>query len=209
MSTTTRASVFALGLLAAFAACATAPAPIVLTDEVPAAAPAGYDAVVAGWTRHGAFEDDYQQALAVDATFKAPAWRVALGERDATLRGLTGAARAARLTQAEADARGPYELELLVTTWDRRENELQRGKKSVWRVVLVDEQDHEIEPLEIVRDKRPPKVIRAEFPTFGDFAVAYVARFPRTTPLLGPTVRRLRLRMTSARGGVELAWTAR
>jgi hypothetical protein len=194
----------ALGLGAA--ACATAPAPIVLTDEVPTTVTASYEAITAGWTRHGTLEHDFQEALAVDATFLAPAWRVALADHDAALRGLTGDARAARHAQAEADARGPYEVELLVTTWDRRENDLQRGKKSVWRTVLIDEHDQEIEPLEILRDKRPPKVIKAEFPALPDFAVAYIARFPRTTPLLGPDAKRLRLRMSSTRGAVDLTW---
>ena len=36
--------------------------------------------------------------------------------------------------------------------------------------------------LEIVKDKRPGYVLHAEFPAFGDFATAYVARFPRTQP---------------------------
>ena len=71
----------------------------------------------------------------------------------------------------------------MVTTWDRRENDLDRGKKSVWRVVLVDEHGHEIEPLEIVKDKRPTFTVRAEFPALGDFATPYIARFPRTPPL--------------------------
>ena len=74
--------------------------------------------------------------------------------------------------QAQAEMAGPYEIELMVTTWDRRENDLDRGKKSVWRVVLVDEQGNEIEPLEIVKDKRPSFTVRADFPAFGDFATA-------------------------------------
>lgn len=197
----------ALLSLAALAGCATVPAPIALTDEPPRGAPvAGYAEVTAGWTRHGALRARFEEALAVDAIVKAPAWRVAHAHREADVRGLDAAGRAALVAQAEADARGPYEVALLVTTWDRRENDLQRGARSVWRTVLVDDDGREVEPLEIVRDKRPPQVVRADFPSLGDFAVAYVARFPRTTPLLGPTVRRLRLRMTSARGGVELTW---
>ena len=96
----------------------------------------------------------------------------------------------------------------MVTTWDRRENDLDRGAKSVWRVRLLDEQGKEIEPLEIVKDKRPPFIVRAEFPALGDFATAYVARFPRTRPILGPDVRQVRLRFSSTRGGIGLTWLA-
>ena len=110
------------------------------------------------------------------------------------------------MAQAQAEAAGPYEVELMVTTWDRRENDLDRGKKSVWGVVLIDEQGNQVEPLEIVKDKRPAFTVRADFPALGDFAVAYIARFPRTTPLLGPNVKKLRLRFFGVRGSVEVDW---
>ena len=125
-----------------------------------------------------------------------------------TLRGLVGEAREQRIAQAQAEVAGPYELEIMVTTWDRRENDLDRGKKSVWRVVLIDEDGQEIEPLEIVRTSGPPFVVRAEFPALGDFATPYIARFPRTRPILGPVAKHVRLRMSSKRGGLELDWTS-
>ena len=50
---------------------------------------------------------------------------------------------------------------------------------------------------------------RGGFEFVYDFAVPYVARFPRTTPLLGPNVAALRLRMSSERGAVELMWNSR
>ncbi|HEU4613349.1 MAG TPA: hypothetical protein VFS15_14760, partial [Kofleriaceae bacterium] len=90
-----------------------------------------------------------------------------------------------------------------------RENDLDRGKKSVWRVVLVDQAGNEIEPIEIVKDKRPDFTVRADYPAFGDFATAYIARFPRDAQLLGPDVRSVRLRMSSVRGGLELEWKAK
>ena len=81
-----------------------------------------------------------------------------------------------------------------------------RGKKSVWGVVLIDEQGNQVEPLEIIKDKRPAFTVRADFPALGDFALAYIARFPRTTPLLGPNVKKLRLRFFGVRGSVEVDW---
>ncbi|MCX5741804.1 MAG: hypothetical protein NT062_04800 [Proteobacteria bacterium] len=181
-----------------------------LTDEWPASADAGdYEEVTRAWTRETHLRGVYQEALEVMAVFKSPEWYAAHAARTAIHRGLVGTAREQHLAQARAEAAGPYELELLVTTWDRRENDLDRGKKSVWRVVMLDEGGAEIEPLEILRDKRPAVVVRAEFPELGEFATPYIVRFARTTPLLGPGVRQLRMRMSSERGGVELVWTSR
>ena len=113
------------------------------------------------------------------------------------------------IAQAKADMAGPYEVELMLTTWDRKENDLDRGTRSVWHVVLVDDQGAEIAPIEIVKDKRPAYVLKAEFPAYGDFSTAYVARFPRTTPVLGANVHQVRLRMSNERGGLEVAWAPR
>ena len=187
------------------AACGSAPPPIRLTEDWHACG-GNYRAITESWTRSGVLRGQYQEVLDVAATFKAPDWRAAHAAREAEHRGLDGDASAKLCAQAQADAGGPYEVELLVTTWDRRENDLDRGKKSVWHVVLVDDSGKEIEPLEIVKDKRPQFTLRAEFPALGDFAVAYVARFARDTAVLGPNARSIKLRMSSERGGVELAW---
>ncbi len=198
-----------LCLLAAAAACGAAADPAVrLVDDWPAASPGDYGGVTARWTRRATMRGPYQEALELAATFKSPEWRAAHAEKDADARGLEGAARAQRIAQARAEAAGPYEFQIVLVTWDRRESDLERGAKSVWRLRLLDEQGFEIEPLEIVKDKRPPFIIRQEFPAFGDFATAYLARFPRTKPLLGPDVRQLRLRLSSTRGGVSLIWRA-
>ncbi len=163
--------------------------------------PDPYQRVTTSWTRTTHLQTQYQQALEVAAIYKSAEWRAAYAEKDAEARGLTGPARDQVLAQARADAAGPIEIELLVTTWDRRENDLDRGDKSSWRVRLLDASGTEVAPLEIRKDKRPYNVIRAEFPAMNDFAVAYVARFPRPAD-----PRDLRLRLSSERGGVEVAW---
>lgn len=195
-------------LVLLLAACTPKPANVRLTEDWPAQPATDYDTVTFNWTRTAVMRGQYQEVLDVAATFKSPEWRAAHAARDADHRGLTGDERNKRLAQAQADMAGPYEVELLVTTWDRRENDLDRGKKSVWRVVLVDEAGHEIEPLEIVKDKRPTFTVRSEFPALGDFAQPYIARFPRTSPVLGPSVHTVRLRISGERGGVEVAWNA-
>ena len=45
--------------------------------------------------------------------------------------------------------------------------------------------------------------------TWAPFVAALIVMFfARTRPLLGPNVRRLRLRLSSERGGLELIWLA-
>lgn len=192
-------------LLVLLVACSSTPPPVHPTDAWPSKV-GEYRDVTDAWTRSTVLRGQYQEVLELAATFKSPEWRAAHAERDAEFRGLTGDARAQRLAQAQADWAGPYEVELMVTTWDRKENDLDKGKRSVWRVVAIDDAGHEIEPIEIVKDKRPTFTVRAEFPALGDFATPYIARFPRTTPLFGPSVRAVRLRMSSERGGVEVEW---
>lgn len=187
------------------AACGAAEPRVRLTEEWPARAD-DYDDVVEKWTRKGTLRGGYQEVLELAATLKSPEWRAAHASRDADNRGLQGEARAQLLTQAQAAAAGPYELHVMVTTWDRRENDLDRGAKSVWKIVLLDEQGMEVPPLEIIKDKRPAFVVRAEYPQLGDFAQSYIARFPREAKILGPGVKKVRLRISSSRGGLELAW---
>jgi hypothetical protein len=192
-------------------ACGGSSPPVKLTPDWPTEAPAAddYQDVTDTWTRTSSLRGAYQEVLELSAVLKSPEWRAAFASRDAEYRKLEGEARRQRLAQAQAEMEGPWEVELLVTTWDRRENDLDRGKRSVWRLVLVDDAGTEIEPLEIVKDKRPAFTLRADFPSLGDFATAYIARFPRTATVLGPDVKRVRLRMSGSRGSVELVWASK
>jgi hypothetical protein len=167
-----------------------------------------YQDITAAWTRKSVLRGQYQEVLELAATLKSPEWRGVHAARDADHRGLSGAAREQRMAQARAEAAGPYEFEVMLTTWDRRENDLHRGSRSSWRVVVLDPTGAEITPLEIIRDRRPPFVIRTEFPVFGDFAEAYIVRFPREANLLGPASKQVRLRLSGQRGGVEVEWSA-
>src|SRR6184192_3180188 len=136
-----------------FGACGGSPPKVNLTDTWPTTPPPSYDDATAMWTRKSMLRGQYQEVLELAATFKSPEWRAARAVRDANNRDLQGDPRQQFMAQAQADAAGPYEVELMVTTWDRRENDLDRGKKSVWGVVLIDEQGNQVEPLEIIKDK--------------------------------------------------------
>lgn len=209
--TNARVLVLLAGVLAAgVLGCGSRAAAPVNLDGTWPEKPGSYRAVHEQWTRHGMKRTYESMVFEVYATFKSPAWRAAHANHMAGLQNMSNAARAAYLAQTrQASETEPYEVHLLVTTNDRRENDLIKGKRSVWRVVLVDQQGNEIEPLSITRDRRPREVIAAEFPDFGDFAEPYVARFPRDTALLGPGMQRFSLKMGSTRGGVELVWSQR
>jgi hypothetical protein len=167
--------------------------------------PTPYERVTTSWTRKAGMRERYQEALTVYVTFKSLQWREEFARKNGEDRGLEGPALEAQMAQAKADDAGPLEFQMIVITWDRRENDLDRGKKSVWRVRLLDDQGMEVEPLEIVRDKRPDYIISAEFPKMTNFARAYIARFPRDKIT---DLSKLRMHMSSPRGGVRLLWGA-
>jgi hypothetical protein len=182
------------------------PAPAPTLDGTWPSAAGDYSTVSETWTREGKLRRDYQLVAEVSATIKAPPWRAAYVERQTRALRLGNAARAeldAAQRQADTEA---YEVVVILTTWDRRENDLDRGERSVWRLVMVDAEGNEIEPVEIKRDRRPEYVVRAEFPDFGDFSRAYVVKFPRDARLLGQGVDKVALRLSSSRGGIELTW---
>jgi hypothetical protein len=185
--------------------CASTPAPVDLSGQWPARADSYVDANDA-WTRRAVLRADFSQVLEVIATFHAPPWHAARAQREASLR---GGATEPVLAAARTAADGDYEFALVVTTHDRAENDLDRGDRSVWRLALVDTRGTEVAPVAIERDKRPPAVLRAELPEYGDFAVAYRVRFPRAAAVLGPDATAVVLKMWSSRGAVALTWRGR
>ena len=195
----------ALAAVAWLAACATPRATVRLTEDWPATI-RSYGDVVEDWTRKSQLHVEFQEVCELVATLRSAEWRAAHAQHDADLRGLTGEARERQLAQSRADVAGPYELEVMLTTWDRRENDLDRGDKAVWHVVLVDDSGAEIAPLSVVRDRRPNDVISAEFPNFGDFATAYIVKFPKTVDVFRAEARVVKLRVWGTRGAVEVAW---
>ena len=210
-----RAAILAVTSLAAAlsAACASSPPPVQLSDQWPARA-GEYRDVTRKWTRHGrerTSPDDkgnvFDQALDVVATFKSPEWRAAYVQYRAEHNQLPASEVAALTAREKADSQQHYEVMLLVATYDRRLNELQKGARSVWRVALVDAAGAEIVASEIKRDRRPRSEIAADFPELGDFHEPYVARFPRTVNLLRPGAHRFSLKVTSSQVGIELVWS--
>ncbi len=198
------AAALSLGLGAA--GCGpTAVAPANLDGTWPEA-PGDYQDVHQEWTRHGILQKYPVQVLELFATLKSPAWRAAHVGFVAEQEQLSASERAALVAREQAASEGPYELHLLVTTNDRRENQLTRSDRSPWTLALIAADGSVLEVESIERDRRPRVVIAAEYPQLGDFAEVYVVRFPRSVELFGPDRERITLRMSSLRGAVELVW---
>lgn len=189
-------------LLALWLVACGGPAAVAYSDQWPTRA-GDYDDVTQAWSRDARFQASYQQVLEVSATFKSPEWRAAHVERTTRLANLDATQRAALVAEQQQAAADHYEVELLVTTWDRRENDLHRANAS-WKVELIDDKGAVVEPSVIERDRRPENILRASFPGMGDFTQAYVVRFPRRVDLAA--ARSFRIRIWSERGAVEMVW---
>jgi hypothetical protein len=192
------------GLLIAVAACG-GPGAVRLSSEWPDRA-GDYREVTRAWTRKGAVIRDYDTVIEVVATFKSPEWRVAYVEERARAEGLTADEKAALLAAEQTAAQQHWEVELLVSTYDHKENDLQKNDRSMWRIGLIDDGGRLVRPVAIEPDRRTGALLTAYFPHWNPFQRAFVVRFPRTVDVLRDDARKFSLRVASARGSVELTW---
>ena len=204
---TVRACSLAIALLLLFS-CTPKAQPVALSHSWPTS-PRSYEAVTRDWTRRAELHDYEVKVLEVHALVKSPEWRAAFIRQRAKHEALTPAEVQASVQEHKQQAKNYYEVELLVTTYDRRDNDLAKGSRSVWRVSLLDDRGTRIRPTEIKRDRRSRGVLKAYFPSLDDFAEAYVARFPATVDLFRADATKFSLRMASSRGSVELVWPAK
>ncbi len=197
-----------LAIIALLTAACGGPGPITLTDTWPSKT-RDYDDVVRDWTRSGSLVRDLETVIHIDATFESPEWRAAYVAERVRRDALPDSEAAALLAAQKQANTESYEVELLVSTHDTRWNDLQKGTRSMWRVALMDDRGNQVTPISIKRERRPDAVVRAWFPTMGDFAEAYTVRFPRSVDLMGAGTRALTLRVSGARGAIEVTWRSR
>ena len=200
----------ALAALLWVGACGSAAPPVELSNDWPSRA-SDYGEATERWTRHGSdsakgSDSISSQVLDVYATFKSPEWRAAHIDFLRRTHKLPDSEVAALTSKEQAEAAERYEVALMVATYDRRTNDLQKGERSSWRVALVDQDGAEIVADQILRDRRPRDTVKAEFPHMGDFHEPYVVRFPRTVDLMRPGATRFSLKVTGPQGGVVLTW---
>jgi predicted small lipoprotein YifL len=208
-----RPAITSAALLALAVAACGGPGPVELSSAWPSKT-GDFEDVNEKWTRHGRDNSGLggeerhrlEQTIDVYATFKSPEWRAAWIARQAERHHLSQAAVRELTDKAKAEDAENYEVALLVATHDRQSNDLQKGKRSSWRVALVDQGGTEIVASEIKRDRRARVELESQYPHMGDFHEPYVARFPRSVDLLRPEARRFLLKVTSEQGGVVLEW---
>lgn len=193
--------------------CGSSPPPVSLEGQWPNSA-GEYDDVTEAWTRSGKliapFSDGMSKLLQVSATFHSPEWRRAYVDFRSKREMLADSSRAELLAAQQAADEKFYEVMLLVQTHSFRENDLQKGKRSVWRLALVDAGGNEVEPTEVKSVRTPREYMRPYYPLVTEQDELYVARFPKEgLQLFGGGAKQFSLKMASSKGGVELIWRAR
>lgn len=165
-----------------------------------------FEQVTRKWTRGDKVVRDFDSVIEVRATYKSPEWRAAYVDMLAARMHLSAEERAKLLDEQKQQAAAFHEFELLVSTYVSRDNDLQKGDRSIWRVALADDQGNESTPAEIQRDRTPREAIRELYPVIPDFSQAYVARFPTSIEILRPGASEFSLRVGGARGSLKLVW---
>ncbi len=199
-----------LGSTLALGACGPRRAPLLMSSEWPAK-PQSLEGATKTWTsideHRAGLSSDVELVVRLSATYRSPAWRAAYVNHIKEA-GELSAAEVKKLRDAQTKAAAEHhEFALLVATHDRRINDLSKGERSVWRMVLVDSTGAEVAPVEIVKDRRPPAEIRAELPHLTTFDEIYIARFPASHKILAGGAKTFSLKLWSARGGVKATWT--
>ena len=194
--------------------CGSAPPPIALDGQWPAKVKRDYNDVTRAWTRqgslNGSFRDGLSKLLDVTATFRSPEWRTAYVDFRAKRELMPASRRSQLLAEQRTEDEKYYEVVLLVMTHTFRENDLQKGNRSVWRVALVDTSGKEVEASEVESVRVPQEILRAYYPALKPRHEVYVARFPKEgVDIFQGGAERFSLKVASARGGVELIWNSK
>ncbi len=199
-----------LALLAilGLSACFRQPKPVKFTESWPSQT-LPYEESVDNWTRRGvlraSYADQGSQLLELYATFLSTEWRAAYSDRQAELQKFSAKSRQEFEEQQRQQSKAHHQVELIISTYHPKHNDLHRDR-SIWRVVLVDEQGNEILAQSIEKDRRPRQLIAAEFNKLGDFSEAYIATFPHDPKLLAG--KKFSLRISCSLGTVEVEWLA-
>jgi hypothetical protein len=194
--------------------CGSSPPKVKLDGQWPAKLSEDYRDVTRSWTRRGkligTFREGMSNLLDVSATFRSPEWRTAYVDFRAKREMMPATRKAELMAEQRAEDEKYYEVVLLVMTHTFRENDLQKGDRSVWRLALVDASGKEVEPSEVQSVRTPQEMLRAYYPDLQPQHEVYVARFPKEgVNIYSGGAKRFSLKMAGARGGVELIWKAR
>lgn len=170
-----------------------------------------YEGVYGRWTRDA---DDFaflrfSEILHATATFESHELRWAYVVRYAADHSMTTEERTALLERSLADAEQRHRFFVTIGTPIFREGDL-TGELSDWRVLLVDANGKQTEPVEILRVARPSRDLRAYFPSISRQRHAFRIAFPVTDESGARTIEEgsdhVILRFAGASGTVDLRW---
>jgi hypothetical protein len=161
------------------------------------------------WTRHGHLQDEFDAALDVDATLRAPEFRAAYAEKWIAVFRIGPVDAARTRDELMAEGADTFEFHAELATHRYELNDL-TSMKSVWRLTLIDDQGREVTPREVVLTKARRELEMEFYPYAGLFTRGWRIRFPRTLPSGQPLVtaetKSLTLRIAGPQGSVDLVW---
>ncbi len=185
--------------------------PINLQTGPRALTPEDYESIYAAWTRD---EQDFEwvglnDVLHVTATFESWEFRWAYVVRYAADHALEGERRNALLRASLEDSQEHHRFFVTLSGQLFDEQNL-ASEHSAWRVVLVDDQGRQTEPLAIERVRRPSAAERVYFPSISQhrqaFRLVFPAQRPDGTASLPADTHVVRLRFAGARGQLDVRW---
>lgn len=198
-----------LALALSLAACASHP--IRLETGPRAVTPEDYEDIYDAWTRNA---DDFQwgglnDVLRVTATFESWEFRWAYVVRYASDHALEGDTRN-NLLRASLDDSQEHHRFFITISGEVFEEQNLTGARSAWRVVLVDEDGRQAEPIAIERVRRPSAAERTYFPSISSHRQAFRLIFPARrsdgTPVIPEGAEVVTLRFAGALGQLDVRW---
>jgi len=170
-----------------------------------------YGSVLGRWTRTA---DDFDfgrlgEVLHVTATFESHEMRWAYVVRYAADHSMTTEERTRLLERSLADSEARHRFFVTVGAPIYREGDL-TSDQSDWRVLLVDSNGRQTEPVELLRIPRPSRDMRAYFPSIHRqrhvFRIAFPVVDEGGARTIEPGSDRVTLRFAGASGTVNLQW---
>ncbi|MDB4966897.1 MAG: hypothetical protein JWN44_2586 [Myxococcales bacterium] len=192
-----------------FVGCAGAPPRVSLGDPSPTPTAKDYVDQLKKWTRHANLRSDFDAALDVDATLRAPEFRYAYAAKYIELYRIGEENQARVRGEILTDGADSYEFHVETATHDYALNDL-TSTKSIWRLTLADDQGHEVTPASVTSVKERRQLDMEFYPYASIFSRGWVIRFPRAradgTPLVGGDTKTLTFRFAGPQGSVDLLW---
>jgi len=199
----------ALAAALVVAGCASAPVVVSMADPQTPATAKDYVAEVKRWTRHAHLRSDFDEALDVDATLRSPEFRDAYAAKYIELYRIGPENQAHTRGEILSDGADSYEFHIETATHDYALNDL-TSAKTVWRLTLVDDQGHEVQPSKVTGLKERRALDEQFYPYASIFSRGWTVRFPRTrldgSPMVGSDTKALTLRFAGPQGSVDLVW---